>query len=221
MASRLTVSSGDAPLHELAGWTAAGRHAEAPGELSSGAAAACLRSGLPYVCANFVGGATLDAARDAAEALRQHPPKDGDIPVPLPAGLRSLVDLIERLRLELAEATGRPLLESAELQLLSYKEGGSYRRHRDDAAGIQVGCAGRRVRRSVSMLIYLTPDDWRPEDGGALRAYVDGGATAVDILPRGGCLVLFDSATVPHEVLVTRRARTVLAGWYQEAREGG
>ena len=53
----------------------------------------------------------------------------------------------------------------------------------------------------------------------ALTAYVDGGATAVDILPRSGCLVLFDSATVPHEVLVTRRARTVLAGWYQEVRE--
>ena len=135
----------------------------------------------------------------------------------LPEPLRRVVRVVDELRALLASATGRPLLERAELQCLKYKSGGSYRRHLDDSVNLSIGAAGNSVRRSISLLIYLTPDDWQPSDGGALRCHI-ASDTAVDILPMAGTLVLFDSASVPHEVCRTERARTVIAGWLQEAR---
>ena len=39
---------------------------------------------------------------------------------------------------------------------------------------------------------------------------------AVDVVPSGGTLVLFASATVPHEVLPTRRERLAIVGWLCE-----
>ena len=77
----------------------------------------------------------------------------------------------------------------------------------------------------VSVLLYLTPDDWTTADGGALRIlphpFVASGeaAAAVDVEPRAGTLVLFDSATVPHQVLATRRERMLVAGWLHEPLE--
>lgn len=140
---------------------------------------------------------------------------------PASTGLSHAVIAIDLFRAALAKATGRPLLEEAELQLLGYKAGGSYRRHCDDAAGLTIGQMGRQVRRSVSVLIYLTDDDWSLEkDGGALRIFPPKGYSGphVDVPPLPGALVVFDSATIPHEVLTTHRPRVALAGWLQEAR---
>ena len=76
----------------------------------------------------------------------------------------------------------------------------------------------RPVRRSISLLLYLTPPDWRTEvDGGALRVHRQN-AAPLDVEPHAGTLVLFDSASVPHEVLPTRRERTVVVGWLMEDR---
>jgi Rps23 Pro-64 3,4-dihydroxylase Tpa1-like proline 4-hydroxylase len=36
----------------------------------------------------------------------------------------------------------------------------------------------------------------------------------MDIIPDLGTLVLFDSATVPHEVLPTKRDRLAVVGWF-------
>ena len=44
-------------------------------------------------------------------------------------------------------------------------------------------------------------------------------STTLDILPIAGTLVLFDSTTVPHEVLPTSRMRSVVAAWLLERRE--
>ena len=55
-----------------------------------------------------------------------------------------------------------------------------------------------------------------PADGGQLRAYTADGPRDIESLP--GTLVLFDSATVPHEVLPTRRERHVCVGWLLEDR---
>lgn len=42
----------------------------------------------------------------------------------------------------------------------------------------------------------------------------------VDVIPKGGTLVLFDSATVPHEVLETQQGnRMAIAGWYHEPQQ--
>lgn len=137
----------------------------------------------------------------------------------LPSPLLRVVARIDQLRDALAAQTGRPLLGDAELQLLHYREGGHYARHVDDGTFT----ANSRVRRSISLLLYLTPSDWRSEDdGGALRVHYDGdGGRASyyeDIEPSAGTLVLFDSSSVPHEVLTTRRERIAIVGWLLEAR---
>ena len=158
----------------------------------------------------------LDKARTAANSLLSGGPAS--------PGLAHVVAAIDHFRAALARSTGRPLLEEAELQLLGYKAGGSYRRHCDDAPGLSIGQTGRQVRRSVSVLVYLTDDDWSVErDGGALRVFPPKGSSGphVDVPPLPGSLVVFDSATIPHEVLTTHRPRIAVAGWLQEARDRG
>ena len=44
----------------------------------------------------------------------------------------------------------------------------------------------------------------------------DGGERVRDIVPRAGTLVLFDSVSLPHEVLATTRKRYGLQGWFHE-----
>ena len=149
----------------------------------------------------------------------------------LPAGLRDVACKLDALRAELTSSTGRALLEDAELQLLTYEPNGFYARHVDDGLG-----TGAALRRSISLLLYLTPDDWRNDaDGGQLRVHaVDGECARVhrvrsdgssdelisdsrlDIVPQAGMLVLFDSASVPHEVRPTQRQRSVVVGWLLE-----
>lgn len=127
--------------------------------------------------------------------------------------LCELVRLIDQLRVELAAASGRPLLDVAELQILRYPPGGYYRRHLD------VG-APRVVRRAVSLLLYLTPDDWGTADGGQLRVWRPGAAddadAALEVAPSAGTLVLFESAQLPHAVSTCRRERLVMVGWLCE-----
>lgn len=93
-----------------------------------------------------------------------------------------------------------------------YPAGSFYRRHLDQFRG-----AGHRT---VSCILYLN-DDWRPEDGGALRIYLplaDQAAAPVethfDLLPEGGSLVVFLSAGFEHEVLPAARERLSITGWF-------
>ena len=133
----------------------------------------------------------------------------------VPAAVQDLVREVDELRSALATASRRALLDSAELQLLWYPPGGHYAKH------VDVGAATRHlpVCRSISLLIYLTPDDWCAADGGQLR--VHRGSSWHDIESAPGSLVLFDSASVLHEVLPTRRERLCLVGWLHEARGDG
>ena len=95
---------------------------------------------------------------------------------------------------------------------------------------MDVGCdPSRKVTRSVSFLLYLTEASWDvAADGGQLRVFrpgsteesagsqdsdVSGSTIAMDVAPHAGTLVLFDSATLPHAVLPTRRERLCVAGW--------
>ena len=65
--------------------------------------------------------------------------------------------------------------------------------------------------RFLSCLLYFNPD-WEKDDGGALRMYLDGGAT--DVLPKAGRLVVFFSRTITHEVLPSlRRSRWAYTLW--------
>lgn len=85
-----------------------------------------------------------------------------------------------------------------------YPPGAGYRRHldrfRDDDA------------RVLSIVAYLN-DAWKEGDGGALRLHLPSGTR--DVLPVGGTLVAFLSASVEHEVLPARRERLAITGWFR------
>ncbi len=108
----------------------------------------------------------------------------------------------------LREAINRGLflgLEDFESHFAMYPPGAFYLKHvdrfRDDD------------RRMVSAVVYLN-DGWLPEHGGQLRMYLDNDRVQ-DVQPIGGCLVVFLSAEVPHEVLPATRDRLSLTGWFR------
>ncbi|WP_201191570.1 2OG-Fe(II) oxygenase [Pseudomonas fluorescens] len=116
----------------------------------------------------------------------------------------SYLALMDSLR----EAINRGLflgLEDFESHFALYPPGAFYLRHldrfRDDD------------RRTVSAVLYLN-EAWLPQEGGQLRMYLkDRGE--YDVLPTGGCLVVFLSGEVPHEVLPASRDRLSLTGWFR------
>lgn len=108
----------------------------------------------------------------------------------------------------LREAMNRHLflgLEDFECHFAMYPPGAFYLKHvdrfRDDD------------RRAVSAVVYLN-DGWLPEQGGQLRMYL-GEDMQHDVVPTGGCLVVFLSGEVPHEVLPATRERLSLTGWFR------
>jgi SM-20-related protein len=96
-------------------------------------------------------------------------------------------------------------LEDFESHFALYPPGAFYLKHldrfRDDD------------RRMVSAVVYLN-EGWLPEHGGQLRMYLDEGGE-YDVVPVGGCLVVFLSGEVPHEVLPAMRERLSLTGWFR------
>lgn len=116
----------------------------------------------------------------------------------------SYLGLMDSLR----EAINRGLflgLEDFESHFALYPPGAFYLKHvdrfRDDD------------RRMVSAVVYLN-DGWLPEHGGQLRMYLDNDRV-YDVEPVGGCLVVFLSGEVPHEVLPATRDRLSLTGWFR------
>ncbi|MEX3774442.1 2OG-Fe(II) oxygenase [Pseudomonas sp. MYb118] len=120
------------------------------------------------------------------------------------AACDSYLALMDSLR----EAINRGLylgLEDFECHFALYPPGAFYLKHldrfRDDD------------RRAVSAVLYLN-DAWLPQEGGQLRMYLaDRGE--YDVQPTGGCLVVFLSGEVPHEVLPATRDRLSLTGWFR------
>lgn len=114
------------------------------------------------------------------------------------------LDLMESLR----QALNRGLflcLEDYESHFALYPPGAFYLRHvdrfRDDD------------KRMVSAVVYLN-DGWLPEHGGQLRMYLKDGVE-YDVQPTGGCLVVFLSGDMPHEVMPSTRERLSLTGWFR------
>lgn len=95
-------------------------------------------------------------------------------------------------------------LEDFEGHFAQYPPGAFYQAHldrfRDDD------------RRTVSTVLYLN-DSWLPEYGGELRLHLEG--RQQDVIPRAGCLVVFRSADMLHEVLPATRERLSLTGWFR------
>jgi SM-20-related protein len=173
------------------------------------------------------------------DALTKAPRGTGD---PAARGLlfAALASLRHDLELSSCRGPGLPLADAMELQYLCYPGGGPgpssssnsssgspnpsggagfYGRHVDQQVG---------VGRAVSLLVYLNGDassDGGPwcsnRDGGQLVAYPKGHRQLPErVDPIGGTLVLFDSRTLEHEALPTRRPRWALVGWFLEPRSG-
>ncbi|SCZ61617.1 2OG-Fe(II) oxygenase [Thiohalomonas denitrificans] len=115
---------------------------------------------------------------------------------------------LEKLRL----AINRDLylgLADYEGHFAIYPPGSFYRRHRDQFRENEL--------RTITTILYLN-EDWRLDDGGQLRLYLQSGEESpyVDILPEAGTLVSFLSGTFLHEVLPAGRQRMSLTGWYRK-----
>ncbi len=89
-----------------------------------------------------------------------------------------------------------------------YDPGAIYQKHLDQFKGQQ--------ERQITAVLYLN-DDWRQDDGGELRLYLDESENAafIDIAPLGGRLALFLSGRFYHEVLPAQRTRISLTGWFR------
>jgi SM-20-related protein len=99
-------------------------------------------------------------------------------------------------------------LFSFEGHLTLYPAGSFYCKHLDQFQGV--------AYRKVSVILYLN-DDWKPEEGGQLRIYMDasGEGESIDVLPRGGTFVCFLSDCFHHEVLPATRERMSITGWFK------
>ena len=127
----------------------------------------------------------------------------------LSAAQRPFVEAIETLRHTLNRSLMLGLVES-EAHYAVYPPGARYTRHLDQLRG--------RDARVVSAAYYLNAD-WQPDDGGALRLYLEEGRTH-DVLPRAGTLALFLSNRFEHEVLPTARERMSIACWMRRREPG-
>ena len=132
------------------------------------------------------------------------------------AGRALLYGSLSGLASDLQQSTGTPLDGLLTEGLFAYyPDGGFYKRHIDSVLGTASEI------REFSYLLYLN-EGWEPGDGGELRIHTDGGTelappaaapSYVDVPPRAGTLVLFES-TLPHEVLETNCERLAVAGWF-------
>lgn len=98
-------------------------------------------------------------------------------------------------------------LKSFEGHFARYPKGSFYVRHLDQFEQVPY--------RLVTVIIYLN-DSWEQEDEGMLRMYLpkeDGSEEILDIMPKGGRMVVFLSGEIPHEVLPTKKERISITGW--------
>ncbi|MBN3583243.1 2OG-Fe(II) oxygenase [Algoriphagus aestuarii] len=101
-------------------------------------------------------------------------------------------------------------LKSFEAHFARYPIGSFYIRHFDQFQQV--------LYRKVTVIIYLN-DSWSQEDEGMLRMYLpqdDGSEEILDILPKGGRLVVFLSGEIPHEVIPTKKERISITGWLRD-----
>ena len=117
------------------------------------------------------------------------------------------LELMETIRSEINRSLYLGLF-SYEAHFATYEPGAFYARHVD-------GFRGAR-NRVVSTVFYLNPD-WREEEGGALAIYgsEEEEEAAAFVLPEAGRLAVFLSEDIPHEVLIARRNRYSIAGWFR------
>ncbi|RXG24266.1 2OG-Fe(II) oxygenase [Leeuwenhoekiella aequorea] len=89
-----------------------------------------------------------------------------------------------------------------------YPTGTFYKRHLDTFQNDD--------RRKLSMVCYLNDDSWVATNGGELTLYLpsENGESALDIIPKPGRMVIFESQVLEHEVKpVLASERLSITGW--------
>ena len=89
-----------------------------------------------------------------------------------------------------------------------YPKGTFYKRHLDTFQNDS--------RRKLSMVCYLNDKNWLASNGGELTLYLpdETGEQALDIIPRPGRVVIFESQILEHEVKpVLNSERLSITGW--------
>jgi SM-20-related protein len=126
---------------------------------------------------------------------------------PFARPLARLADDLEELRLALNGELTLGLFH-LEFHFARYVAGRAYARHSDQLADSEA--------RVLSWALYLN-DDWRAEEGGALRLYTQARAHApfLEFPPRGGRLMVFLTERFEHEVLAATRERLSITGWFR------
>jgi len=108
---------------------------------------------------------------------------------------------------------------AVQIQLARYPAGARYVRHRDailpkereDSKDYDQEDQSK-LRRRLTVLYYMN-EDWREEHGGQLRMYLSDGKH-IDIEPIGDRLVVFWSALMEHEVLLSNHERYAMTVWF-------
>lgn len=94
-------------------------------------------------------------------------------------------------------------LNGYECHFAIYPEGSFYKAHLDRFKNSS--------KRAVTFICYLNPD-WKSGDGGELKLHLDDGDVITE--PLGGSVVCFLSDKILHEVLVSKKERMSLTGWF-------
>ncbi len=103
-------------------------------------------------------------------------------------------------------------LSGYEFHFANYPPGSKYKKHLDQF--------NHRNNRMITVIIYLN-QAWQKGDGGELEIFLKSGETKI-IEPLQARCVLFKSADLPHQVLLTHKNRYSLTGWllYQPGKLG-
>ena len=125
-------------------------------------------------------------------------------PEQLSAVQQRFYDKLHEIRNELNRTCYLSLVDM-EFHYALYPSGSFYVRHLDQFRSDN--------RRLISVLLYLN-EDWKEEDGGTLRLYLEQPEQGhIDIMPEAGNFVMFRSSELEHEVLPTQRTRYAVVGW--------
>jgi predicted 2-oxoglutarate/Fe(II)-dependent dioxygenase YbiX len=132
------------------------------------------------------------------------------------AVLALVEERLDRYRDRVARHFGLSLTAREGAGFVRYLPGGFYRPHVDWTDSAAWPDAARRQVAAVVFLGSSTDgDEAGCFDGGTLRLYVEGAASApVDVVPRRGMMAAFP-ATMLHEVTVVQRGvRDAIVDWY-------
>jgi len=87
-----------------------------------------------------------------------------------------------------------------------YEEGDFYETHLD---------AFKNSKNRVVTTVYYLNEDWTDKDGGELIVYNEEDKLLATVKAEANTLVVFLSEKFPHEVLLAKRKRFSIAGWFR------